>query len=385
MTHRSARRPATGWIGLGLALALGACGGGGGGGEDNPGGTASTVTLEPLLQRRLSLRTAADLGGVVPVDVNGKNEVLGSSTTTDGRSRATIWAAGTVRAASSTLCADANAEAMNCLHDGLRLNDDGQVLMSWSTLYDYGFALEKDGQALGGFASSQAQDLAADGTVLAALGPPEVNALLVSRNGQLERVAEIPEGGPPENTFYTPAALNGSGRAVGFVRVGVPINGGFQYAGPDAGYVYDRATKATRLLVGTAAKPGTQATDVNDAGVVVGKAFVKGDDTLSAIPMRWDAALTPQTLGCPDALGEALVLSASGVAGGACGLEATTRRATLWQGEQRVDLNTLLDPAAASAGWVLRRVKALNANGWIVAEATQGSGEAQAVLLVPVD
>jgi uncharacterized membrane protein len=373
-----------------LLLALAACGGGGNDGATggspapaSPSASAPDPAAAAALTRKLSLRAAADLGGLAPTDVNNKNEVLGTVTPDSGRSQAAIWSSGKTSPVGTPLCADASAAAMNCLHGGVRLNDDGQVLLSWSTLSDHGFQLVKAGQALGGYASSEATDLAADGTVLAALGPGQISTLLVARNGQLDTLAHIPDGGPPEHTIYLPKALNDTGRAVGYTVVGRLIDGGYEYSGADAGYVYDTSTQLTRLLTGTAEKPASVAAAVNNAGTVVGKVFVRGKDTTDPTPMRWDATLAPVALTCPNTLGEALAVNHHGVIAGACGGDLAAQRAALWFDGQQVDVNALLDTSSQSAGWVVRRVTGLNENGWMIAEATQGAGEAQPVLLMP--
>ena len=43
-----------------------------------------------------------------------------------------------------------------------------------------------------------------------------------------------------------------------------------------------------------------------------------------------------------------------------------TNHATLWSNGNVIDLNSLVDPSVAAAGWVLSRAYGINNNGWIV-------------------
>ena len=364
--------PVTRWGLSALVLALSACGGGGS--EDTPSVSDSPAPIEAaastsMLQRLVSVRSAADLGGIAPADLNNKNQVLGTVTPANGLSYAAIWSGGAASKIDYTVCPDADAVELNCLYGASHFNDDGLVLISWSHRWDYGFQLVKDGQKLGGYASSEALAVNSSGTVLAALGPSSLNTLLALKTDHLEEVPLLGDGLPGQAL-----TLNNAGEVLGNRN-----DDGL----PPASYVYNSISGASRTLSRPEGE-GSNAAALNEEGWVAGKVFKMGDGSVDR-PAYWDSNAVLHELSCPGARGEALDVNNKQVLAGACGVGESGAAGALWQQGQHVDVNTLLDAPSKAAGWVVQRVRVINDEGWMIADAVQGSGELQSVLLTPAN
>jgi probable HAF family extracellular repeat protein len=137
--------------------------------------------------------------------------------------------------------------------------------------------------------------------------------------------------------------------------------------------------------LGTLGGAQSFASSINDAGDIAGNAQRPGSTTYRAT--RWDTgayanAIDLGTLGGEGSFAQAI--NASGWVVGQAQNSSGAGRAALWQGNVAVDLNTLVDPSLAVAGWVLSNAADINDNGWIVGTTTNSvTGVSYGYLLTP--
>lgn len=126
------------------------------------------------------------------------------------------------------------------------------------------------------------------------------------------------------------------------------------------------------------------ANDINDRGQIVGYAGSTGWPNNGAAHL-WENGVTT-VLGNPLAESQALALNEHGQIVGFTGPSAFAARATIWQGADALDLNTLIDPAALEGGWYLSSAEDINESGWIVGVARLDADPTmtRAFLLTPV-
>ena len=67
---------------------------------------------------------------------------------------------------------------------------------------------------------------------------------------------------------------------------------------------------------------------------------------------------------------KAYAINASGLIVGVSHDDTGSKRATLWDGTNIIDLNSFLDANTINAGWVLKKAYAISDNGWIVGTAS---------------
>lgn len=359
-----------------LALGLAACGGGGGdsggdGGTPNPPPSPppSAAASSPVLSAKLSLRAAADLGAFTPWNLNDLNEVAGSVTTQDGRQRAAIWSSSGVQRVDDSICDLPSGIDLNCQSSVAQLNGTGSAVVHWSTRSDHGFRVMRNGQYQGGFAESESVALTSDGRVLAWLGPSSIGTLLSFEGGNSTSLAELTD--EFASVILTAEDVNGQGEILA-TRTGSGQR--------TSAFIHNVTSGQDRFLLGANLSQGTLGRAINEVGQVAGSVQDENAPEQAAL---WSSDGSLQTLACPESAGVALALTDAGVVAGACGADASTQRAALWQGTTHVDVNTLLDPPSVAAGWVVRRVSRINANGWMIAEAAQGGADAVSVLLRP--
>ena len=177
-------------------------------------------------------------------------------------------------------------------------------------------------------------------------------------------------------------AINNSGQVVG------DVSG----PSPTSGYPTNQATiwnGTTGTDLGTL--PGgapsashSYALGINNAGQVVGWSTTNTGEHATI----WNGT-TPTDLGTLPG-GHDSVATAINNLGQVVGYSYTSgghaEHATLWDHGTKIDLNTFLDNATRSAGWVLSIAHGINDSGWIVGDTgnTLHGGEAHAFLLIPV-
>jgi probable HAF family extracellular repeat protein len=134
----------------------------------------------------------------------------------------------------------------------------------------------------------------------------------------------------------------------------------------------DAAHHATRWTLssgaiddlGTLGGTNSSALAINATGLIVGWSEDPGDNGQHATLWNGTALTDLGTLGGVNS--QALAINADGTIVGWSELADGSQRATMWRNGQIIDLNSLLDPATVSAGWVLRSAAGINDLGWIV-------------------
>ena len=144
---------------------------------------------------------------------------------------------------------------------------------------------------------------------------------------------------------------------------------------------------ATPTVLDTLGGQTGEALGINNAGLAVGNSFTTGDTASHAT--LWDinngSVTDLGTLGGTNS--SALALSNFVQVVGWSELADGSQHAMFWDGTTLIDLNSFLDPALASAGWVLKEAAGINDHGAIVGTAVNnllGITDGHAFLLSPV-
>ncbi|MBV8635442.1 MAG: PEP-CTERM sorting domain-containing protein [Burkholderiaceae bacterium] len=124
---------------------------------------------------------------------------------------------------------------------------------------------------------------------------------------------------------------------------------------------------------------------VNNAGIVVGTANTAASST-TYIATEWNGTSVTALGSLGGTKSYAYAINNAGVIVGASTDAAGNFYATLWNGKNAVNLNSMLDPAIAKEGWVLTLATGVNNKGWIIGDAINAKlGEADAFVLEVVD
>jgi len=173
------------------------------------------------------------------------------------------------------------------------------------------------------------------------------------------------------------SAINSQGAVVGMV-------GDWCCSSHDPARAHAAMWTPTLATLTSPAEWRATASDINDRGQVVG--FTGDRYGIPGSAFLWDGGVTT-LLGDPLIGSHALALNEYGQIVGSTVVNGGTgeTRATLWQGADRLDLNTLIDPEHLEGGWYLSSANDINESGWIVGTARQaGTGATCAFLLTPV-
>ncbi len=170
--------------------------------------------------------------------------------------------------------------------------------------------------------------------------------------------------------------VNNQGRVVGWI-------GG--NSSPNS-YVYDLATESYTIMSSAFAGPNTKttATDVSEAGVVVGSRMsANGQITYG---YTWTPGGGATLLPLPPAGFQPFVspsgINSAGTVVGTIYTSTASARAFVYDPVHGIrDLNTLTTP---SAGFVLNAATAINDNGWIVGYGSGGGGMTRSFVLKPI-
>jgi probable HAF family extracellular repeat protein len=125
--------------------------------------------------------------------------------------------------------------------------------------------------------------------------------------------------------------------------------------------------------LGTLGGTNSSALAINANGLIVGWSEDPGDNGQHATLWNGSSPVDLGTLGGPNS--QALAINADGTIVGWSELANGSQHATMWRNGQIFDLNSLLDPALVSAGWILRSAAGINDMGYIV-----GTTEANTLL-----
>ena len=172
-------------------------------------------------------------------------------------------------------------------------------------------------------------------------------------------------------------AINNSGQIVGYTY--------------NAGDPSQRPTLwngTTAIDLGTLGGNFGMAYGINDVGQIVGISTTSDNTGIHAT--LWDGTVPTELFWLGGNLSLANAINNSGQTVGYSFTSGdfsnanihTTQRATLWNGATAIDLNSFLDAATVSEGWVLLVASDINDNGWIVGKAFNSiSGKEHAYML----
>ncbi len=224
-------------------------------------------------------------------------------------------------------------------------------------------------------------------TDLGTLGGSYATAWAISRAGQVVGISAL----PGDNANYTHATLWNGRTAIDLGTLGGTFSGarGINSAGQIVGHsvlagnmggvhaVLWNGGTATDLGLGFALK-------INDLGQVVGQSF-EDPASISSQATLWSggARILLGTLG--GSVSTATDINNAGQIVGASFLAGNLiSHAVIWQGTVMTDLNTVLDAPTRDAGWYLSGAAAINAHGWITGTAYNTlTNEQRAYLLRP--
>lgn len=297
--------------------------------------------------------------------INNLGQVVGYSITADNFQRATVW-----NGAAAT-----NLGGLGLGHSGaFGINDAGQVVG------------HLDGQATiwNGAAATQLGTLGGTSGVASAINSAGTVVGYSYLAGNAVRHATIWNGTTAIDLGGLPGAnsvawgINKVGQVVGFTETG---DYGLNHA-----TIWDGATTTDLGAPGTMQ---TSATSINDAGQIAG---VTSGDYPEQRATIWNGGVaselgslggTRSSANSINNVGQIVGWAFTELVVTGTGSSGNAKHATIWNGTAATDLNSFLDAASISAGWILDSASAINDHGWITGTAhNTGLPGTRAFLLV---
>jgi probable HAF family extracellular repeat protein len=296
---------------------------------------------------------------------------------------------------------------------GTPTRDDGEILTIWhgttmTTNETYGmdsrgWSINSSGAITGGYADrgfwffSSTWDAAGVRTDLDDLAGRKDEFWSVGQGindlGQIVGAAVAADKSSYKPLFWdnstTPAVLDTlggqTGEALGINNAGFAVGNSFTTGDTASHATLWNINSGTVTDLGTLGGIDSNALAINQAGQIAGWSYLAGDSAQHAT--FWDDAtmIDLGTLGGTNS--QALALNALGHVVGWSELADGSQHAMLWNGISLIDLNSFLDPALVSAGWVLKEAAGINDHGAIVGTVINpllGINDGHAFLLSPV-
>ncbi|MBI5618620.1 MAG: hypothetical protein HY943_20275 [Gammaproteobacteria bacterium] len=290
--------------------------------------------------------------------LNDAGQVAGQSNTSGGNTHATLWSG-------SSIIDLAPASGSN-LSYATAINSSGQVVGS----------ILNSGAVVWSGASTSLLSLP-HGTGGAGTGINDSGQVVgLGSNAAVQWSGGTPVDLPTIGSGFAAAyAINNAGQIAG---IGPTSSGAFHAMLWNGGTPTD---------LGTLGGSSSIAFAINAGGTVAGNSMIAGDEIHAALWIGGSIIDLGEFSGQQT---EAFAINDSNVSVGRAfsGSEAfyhTTDRALLWENGRAFDLNSMLDPTAVQAGWVLQYATGINSQGWIVGHAVNAlTGGDTAFLLKPV-
>ena len=273
--------------------------------------------------------------------INDSGQIVGSISTTSGTS-ATLWSNGTIT--------DLGALGGGSYSTAIGINASGQVsgvVGSQGAIWNNGTLVTTEASA------TQFQ-----GNVINNAGQVVFSNYAVPQRGLLWNDGTITELAPISGANDSQAkAINNSGQIVG---------SSFTTSGIETATLWSGGNVTS--LAAVSGYANSRAFSINDSGLIVGQSQPAGIGGIGTATLWSNGVATD--LGTLAGSSKAYAINASGLIVGVSHDDTGSKRATLWDGTNIIDLNSFLDANTINAGWVLKKAYAISDNGWIVGTAS---------------
>jgi probable HAF family extracellular repeat protein len=194
------------------------------------------------------------------------------------------------------------------------------------------------------------------------------SAFIYNGPGNIVRIPGATVGAVVNGTTITGSsanAINNHGQVTGYSSVGLY----------DQAFIYDPSATTPFLSLGTLGGATSYGKSINDSGAVVGYSSLSDGVTHAFLYTNKDGMIDLGALGVAGNTSQANAINNAGTIVG-----ASNGHAFVYQNNQMIDLNTLIDPAL---GFTLTNATGINNLGQIVGYGTLANGEERAFALTP--